>query len=90
MDVTRDPSDEELALRAQDGDDAAFQILFDRHAPALRRQIQRRLPPLIRRKVDESDVVQMAYLGVHRGLVRRWRGWAGNRSLKEAVEKRRV
>lgn len=63
-----DPTDEDLALRAQAGDEDAFRLLFERHAPTLRRQIERRLPPLLRRKVDGSDVVQMAYLSVHRGL----------------------
>jgi RNA polymerase sigma-70 factor (ECF subfamily) len=61
-------TDENLALRARQGDEIAFRVLFDRHAASLRRQIQRRLPPLVRRKIAESDVVQMAYLGVHRGL----------------------
>jgi RNA polymerase sigma-70 factor (subfamily 1) len=68
VDVKRDATDEELARRAKDGDDEAFEALFQRHAPALRRRIQRRLPPLVRRKIDEQDVIQMAYLGVHRGL----------------------
>jgi len=65
-----DPTDEDLALLAQGGDEAAFQALFERHAPALERRVRRRLPPLLRRKVDEADVVQMTYLAVHRGLAR--------------------
>ena len=77
-------TDEDLALRAREGDEVAFRVLFDRHSEALRRQIQRRLPPLVRRRVAESDVVQMAYLGVHRGLDRfesrgdgSFRAWLG-------------
>jgi len=62
------PTDEDLAARAQAGDDDAFRALFDRHAPALGRQIHRRLSPMLRRKVDEADILQMAYLGAHRGL----------------------
>ena len=60
--------DEELAGLAQAGDDRAFETLFDRHAPTLRRQIDVRLPRLLRRKVDASDIVQMAYIGVHGSL----------------------
>ncbi len=60
--------DEELAGLAQAGDERAFETLFERHASTLRRQIRVRLPRLLRRKIDASDVVQMAYLGVHRSL----------------------
>ncbi|MHC4470045.1 MAG: RNA polymerase sigma factor [Planctomycetota bacterium] len=60
--------DEELVARARTGDESAFEALYSRHAPALRQQIHHRLPALLRRKVAESDVIQMAYLGVHQGL----------------------
>jgi RNA polymerase sigma-70 factor (ECF subfamily) len=63
-----DPSDEALAERARGGDEEAFGILFERHAPALRRNVRRQLPSLLRRKVTESDVIQMAYLRVHQHL----------------------
>jgi RNA polymerase sigma-70 factor (ECF subfamily) len=61
-------TDEELADRARRGDADAFEQLYARHAPALRREIRRRLPGSLRRKVAESDVIQMAFLGVHRNL----------------------
>ena len=63
-----DPSDEALAERARQGDEEAFGLLFERHAPALRRRVRRQLPALLRRKVAESDVIQMAYLRVHQHL----------------------
>lgn len=61
-------TDEDLALSAQAGDEDAFQALFHRHAPALGRRIHKRLSPKLRRKVDEADVLQMAYLSAHRAL----------------------
>ena len=63
-----DPTDEALAQRAREGDEEAFGLLFERHAPALRNRVRRRLPALLRRKVAESDVIQMAYLRVHQHL----------------------
>ena len=68
MDVSQRPTDETLALRAQSGDDEAFRELFDRHAPSLGRHIRQRMRPLLRRKLDEADVLQMAYLSVHSDL----------------------
>ena len=63
-----EPSDEVLAEKARQGDEDAFGLLFARHAPELRRRVRRRLPALLRRKVTESDVIQMAYLRVHQHL----------------------
>jgi RNA polymerase sigma-70 factor (ECF subfamily) len=63
-------SDEALAERARQGDEEAFQQLFERHAPELRRSIRRRLQGLLRRKLGESDVIQMTYFSVHRSLGR--------------------
>ena len=68
MSTKEDQTDEELAQRAQDGDEDAFQALFHRHAPTLGRLIHRRLSPMLRRKVDAADILQVAYLGAHRGL----------------------
>ncbi|MHC4473217.1 MAG: sigma-70 family RNA polymerase sigma factor [Planctomycetota bacterium] len=63
-----EPSDEQLAESARKGDERAFQLLFERHAPALRQRVARQLPGLLRRKVAESDVIQMTYLRVHQSL----------------------
>ena len=68
MNDPADLPDEHLAARAREGDAHAFEVLFDRYAPALRAQVRRQLPGLLRRKVAESDVIQMAYLGAHQGL----------------------
>jgi RNA polymerase sigma-70 factor (ECF subfamily) len=68
MPMVPEPTDEDLAARAGAGDESAFEALFRRHAPGLREQVRRRLPGLLRRKVAESDVIQMAYMGVHRSL----------------------
>jgi RNA polymerase sigma-70 factor (ECF subfamily) len=65
-----EPSDEALAEKAREGDEDAFRTLYERHEPLLRRTIHRRLSGIIRRKVAESDVIQMAYLGVHQSLDR--------------------
>ena len=64
----RESTDEALAQRAREGDEDAFRELFDRYAPVLRKRVRRRLPALIRRKIAESDVVQMAYMSVHKSL----------------------
>jgi RNA polymerase sigma-70 factor (ECF subfamily) len=55
-------SDESSGLlrRALDGDAAAFDDLFGRHRPALRRAVARRLGPALRHRLDPSDVVQEA------------------------------
>jgi len=50
------------------GDEDAFAVLFERHAPTLRAKVRRKLPTSLRRKVSESDVIQAAYLGVHKNL----------------------
>jgi len=68
MPSNSDHSDEALAALARRGDEEAFRVLFERHSPALRRRVRRQLPGLLRRKVAESDVIQMAYLRVHEHL----------------------
>jgi len=83
-DPGQDPADETLAARAREGDEAAFELLFERHAPKLRHRVRRELPGLLQRKVAESDVIQMAYLSVHQSLDRftdrgpgSFRAWLG-------------
>lgn len=70
MSKEAEPTDESLAEQARNGDERAFQKLFDRHSPHLRRRVRRQLPALLRRKVAESDVIQMTYLRVHQSLDR--------------------
>jgi RNA polymerase sigma-70 factor (ECF subfamily) len=62
------PTDDTLVLRARQGDERAFQELVERHSPAIRRKIRKRLPAALTRKVSESDVLQSAYLIAHRKL----------------------
>lgn len=56
------PDDGELVRRAQEGDDAAFRLLFDRYSTALLARIEGRLMPGLHRKLGASDVLQEAYL----------------------------
>ena len=44
------------------GDESAARELFDRQLPLLRAAARSRLPPALRGKVGESDVIQEAYL----------------------------
>jgi RNA polymerase sigma-70 factor, ECF subfamily len=52
----------ELLLRIQSGDAHAFDELFARHRAALHRAVARRLGPMLRARMDPSDVVQEAQL----------------------------
>ena len=61
-DAGRPPTDEELVRRANAGDEAATRELFERHVAALRARVRRGLPPALRAKVAESDVIQDAYV----------------------------
>jgi RNA polymerase sigma-70 factor (ECF subfamily) len=61
-------SDEDLVERARAGDGEALRLLLNRHEPSLRDRVRRELPASLRRKVGASDVIQEAYLGVHRNL----------------------
>jgi RNA polymerase sigma-70 factor (ECF subfamily) len=54
--------------RIQEGDEAAARALFERYVPALRAQVRRSMPPAMRRKVAESDVIQEAYLAAFLSL----------------------
>jgi RNA polymerase sigma-70 factor (ECF subfamily) len=63
-------TDEALAEKARGGDEEAFRVLFERHAPGLRPIVRQRLSGLVRRKVAESDVIQMTYASLHQSLHR--------------------
>ena len=62
------PIDGEMIERIKSGDEAAARRLFERYMPALRARVRRKLPPTVRRKVAESDVVQEAYLAAFLSL----------------------
>ncbi len=62
------PSDEDLVRSFRAGDEGALQTLRERHAPALRSVARRGLPPAVRRKVAESDVVQEGFVVAMRRL----------------------
>jgi RNA polymerase sigma-70 factor (subfamily 1) len=56
--------EEELALlrRFRDGDEAALELLFERHSSALTQRILRSLPAPMRRRMAVSDVIQETHL----------------------------
>ncbi|MHC4941241.1 MAG: RNA polymerase sigma factor [Planctomycetota bacterium] len=51
-------SDEALVERIRQGDERSFELLFDRHADAVRARVARWLPGRIRRKVSVVDLLQ--------------------------------
>jgi RNA polymerase sigma-70 factor (ECF subfamily) len=55
-------SDEDLMAAYALGDERAFRVLFERHAPALRRAVRRRVDS----EDDARDIVQQTLLNVHR------------------------
>jgi len=61
--VTGDPNEEALRLkRAVEGDQQAWASLLAVHRLRLRRMVSVRLHPLLRGRIDPSDVIQEAYL----------------------------
>jgi RNA polymerase sigma-70 factor (ECF subfamily) len=59
---------QELLNSARAGDVAARNQLLERHREALRRMIGLRIDPLLRRRLDASDVVQDVLVDAHRRL----------------------
>ncbi len=55
-------SSNELLDKAISGDKQAFDELFAMHRDRLRRSVQVTLHPLVRTRVDESDIVQESYI----------------------------
>ncbi len=49
---------QQLLAAARDGDDAARNQLLERHREALRRMVDLRMDPLLKRRLDASDIVQ--------------------------------
>src|SRR4029077_9111564 len=63
------PNDMDLLLRrALAGDESALAALFDGHRERLRRMIRLRLDRRLSGRVDSSDVLQEAYLEVHKRI----------------------
>ncbi len=62
------PQTEQLLQRAKTGDGAAVNELLDRHRQALRRLVELRLDPVVKRRVDASDVVQDVLIEANRRL----------------------
>lgn len=56
----QETSEAELVARAGAGDEPAFERLVERHAAALERFAERRLPLRLRRRVSVADVLQEA------------------------------
>jgi RNA polymerase sigma-70 factor (ECF subfamily) len=70
MDERASDSEETLALlrQAQAGEDRAFDRLFARYQPQLRRFVELRLDAKLRARLDPADVVQEAYIEALRRL----------------------
>jgi RNA polymerase sigma-70 factor (ECF subfamily) len=64
-----DPPSEDLFRRARAGDGGAFEQLFARYLPRLRRWAHGRVPTWARNSVDTGDLVQEAILNVYNNLV---------------------
>ena len=62
MDDSMGDSNKDLLRRAVGGDADAFDQLFSKHRDRLRRAIQFSLHPLVRTRLDESDIVQNSYI----------------------------
>ena len=60
--------DGELLRRSAGGDEPAWRALVDRYQPRLRRMVQLRLSRRLQGRVDDTDVLQEAYLEIHRQL----------------------
>src|SRR5262245_22844434 len=58
----------DLMTRAAAGDEQAFRHLFSRHRDRLKRMVHVRISRRLQGRVDDSDVLQEAYLDVFRKL----------------------
>ncbi len=59
---------QQLLDSARAGDTAARQRLLDRHRDSLRRVVGLRMDPVLRRRLDASDIVQEVLIEAHRRL----------------------
>src|SRR3954469_17549648 len=68
-DITQEPDESaELLRRAAGGDPHAVQDLFARYRDRLKRMVHLRLSRRLQGRVDDSDVLQEAFLDVARNL----------------------
>lgn len=56
---------QQLLAAARDGDDAARNQLLERHREALRRMVDLRMDPRLKRRLDASDIVQDVLVEAH-------------------------
>jgi RNA polymerase sigma-70 factor (ECF subfamily) len=67
--MSRDSRDsEEMLRRAAAGDAGAFEAVFEEHRKRLRRMAEIRISPVLRGRVDASDVIQESFLEAWRRL----------------------
>jgi RNA polymerase sigma-70 factor (ECF subfamily) len=72
----------DLENRALAGDESALADVFDRHRDGLRRMVRLRLDPRLAGRVDPDDVLQDAYLEIHRNLHTYWERYADSMPLR--------
>lgn len=77
---------DDLIAEARAGNDEALGLLLDRYRPYLRLLAQRRLGPDVQARVDPSDVVQRAFLDIHRD----WGSFRGQAEAELIAWLRRV
>jgi DNA-directed RNA polymerase specialized sigma24 family protein len=70
----------DLLRRAADGDDRAAEVLFARYRDRLKRMVHLRLSRRLQGRVDDSDVLQEAFLDASRRL--QAKAGAGSRYLR--------
>lgn len=58
----------EMLRRAAAGDAKALEVIFEDHRQRLRRMVQLRISPLLRGRIDASDVVQESFLDAWKRL----------------------
>lgn len=61
-------TEKELLVAAEQGDEAAFDLLFTRYRERLKQLIKSRMDPRTVARFDESDVIQEVYLDVYKRL----------------------
>ncbi len=92
--LLRSLSDETLARRAQRGDAAAFDVLVQRHAPALHRFVARTMPE----RAECDDIVQESLIAAWKALptfafrssVRTWMFSIAARKTADVLRRRSV